>query len=110
MEAEAVHGRLFRGNEFLRTPFLDNPLASHKLSRLALGFGSRPISITNVSPVRSFRRIRGTEPPLRISSISASRRGYWFLYASKALATINAASSGVFICAPICPPLLHEEY
>src|ERR671917_2154929 len=76
---------------------------------LRWALGSRVISITNVSPVLNFRRIRGTEPVLWISSISSPTRGYCSLYIAKALATINAARSGVFTCSPICPPLLRLQ-
>src|SRR5215216_6989994 len=54
-------------------------LGPQKLSRLALGLGSRVISMTNVSPVPNCRRIRGTEPALWMASISSRRRGCWLL-------------------------------
>src|SRR5918998_3519490 len=76
---------------------------------LRWALGSRVISTTNVSPVLNFRRIRGTEPALWISSISSPTRGYCSLYIFKALSTINVALSGVLICSAIYPPLLRLQ-
>ena len=75
------------------------------LHSIAMGFRLTDNIYHERFPVLNIRRILGTEPVLWISSISSPTRGYCSLYISEALATINAALSGVLICSPIYPPV-----